>query len=62
LTHLAATKHAFHYLNGSSTLAITYGGNELVIKVYYDADHGASEDRKSISGIVYTLTGGAVSY
>jgi hypothetical protein len=61
-TYLATTKHAFHYLNGSSTLRITYGGDELVMKVYCNADHGASEDRKSISGIAHTLAGGAVSY
>jgi hypothetical protein len=32
------------------------------MKVYCDADHGASEDRKSISGIAHTLASGAVSY
>jgi hypothetical protein len=31
------------------------------MKAYCDANHGASEDRKSISGIVHTLAGGAVS-
>ena len=54
-THLAAAKRVLRYLKGTSTLGITYGGHELIMKAYCDADHGKSEDRKSISGICICL-------
>ena len=63
-THLNIAKHVLKYLNGASDLGITYGDgtDKLLMEAYCDADHGTSEDRKSISGIVHILAGGPVSY
>ena len=38
------------------------GTNGLKMEAYSDADWGASKDRKSISGSLFTLAGGAVSW
>ena len=63
-THLQAAKRVLRYLVGTSTAGITFSGSSgrssEVILGYCDADHGAGEDRKSISGQLFTLAGGAM--
>jgi len=69
-THESVAKRVMRYLNGTSDLGITFdgkvGGNaegaNLVLEGYSDADFAAGEDRKSISGYVFTLANGAVSW
>ena len=62
-THEAAAKRGLRYLAGTETLGITYDGSHgLEMKAYCDADFAAGEDRRSISGMVITLAGGAVSW
>jgi hypothetical protein len=64
--HWTAVKRIFRYLKGTRTLGITYeGSNELnneELNIYCDADWASDSDRKSISGYVITLAGGAVAW
>jgi len=55
-THFQARKRAMRYLQGTQTAGPTYNG-EITgpIQGYCDADYGAAEDRKSISGYVFLL-------
>ena len=62
-THDAAVKRIMRYLKPTANLGITYKGKDgLNLKGYSDADWGAGEDRKSISGYVFILAGGAISW
>lgn len=61
--HITALKHLFRYLKGSPNLGITYGNSDLNLRVYSDADWGNDlTDRKSISGYVCKLGGGAITW
>ena len=61
--HESAAKGVLRYLNGTRNFGITFNGNRgLILEGYKDADWGAGEDRKSISGYVFTLVGSAVSW
>ena len=55
-THFQAGKRAMRYLQGTQTAGPSYNG-EITgpIQGYCDADYGAAEDRKSISGYVFLL-------
>jgi Reverse transcriptase (RNA-dependent DNA polymerase)/Integrase core domain/GAG-pre-integrase domain len=62
-THESAAKRGLRYLSATKDIGITYDGHKgLEMKAYSDADYATGEDRKSISGMVITLGGGAVSY
>jgi hypothetical protein len=67
-THWSAVKHIFRYLKGTIRLVLTYGGDDTEITKdpdltqYVDADHGSNYHRKSISGYVSTIAGGAVAW
>ena len=62
--HQKAAKQGLRYLNGTVEDGITYNGNLGLksLKGWSDANWGAGEDRKSVSGFVFTLAGGAVSW
>ena len=61
--HESAAKRVLRYLNGTRNFGITFDGKRgLILEGYSDADWGAGEDRKSISGYVFTLAGGAISW
>jgi hypothetical protein len=57
-------KKAFRYLQGTKDLMLTYRRSDsLEIKGYSDADYaGDRDDRKSTSGYIFTLVGGAISW
>lgn len=63
-THWTAVKHILRYLKGTLDLGITYredGTNEL--QGFCDSDYaGDQETRKSTSGFIFMLNGGAVSW
>jgi len=60
--HETAAKRSLRYLNGTRHLGICYDGrNGLTLEGYSDADWGAGEDRKSISGFVFLLCGGIIT-
>jgi hypothetical protein len=64
--HWTAVKRVFCYLKGTKDLKLTFGGPKLPqtteLNIFCDADWAANADRKSISGYVFTLAGGAISW
>jgi Reverse transcriptase (RNA-dependent DNA polymerase) len=64
--HWTAIKRIFRYLKGTKYSELVYGGTpELLndrINFYCDADWASDLDRKSISGYVVTIAGGAVAW
>ncbi|CUA78310.1 Retrovirus-related Pol polyprotein from transposon TNT 1-94 [Rhizoctonia solani] len=63
--HITMVKQIYKYLRGTLDLGITYNGNkdQLMPIGYTDADWGQNIlDRRSISGQIYILAGGAVSW
>jgi len=61
--HEKATKHALRYLNGTIDQGITFNGNlGFKLECWSDANWGGEEGRESVSGFVFTIAGGAVSY
>ena len=64
--HWTAVKRIFRYLKGTRHHMLTYGGPDDFItqdmNIYCDSDWAADLDRKSISGYVITIGGGAVSW
>jgi hypothetical protein len=65
--HWTAVKRIFRYLKYTRTNALTYGGDDDLlsedINIFCDADWASdATDRKSISGFVLTMAGGAISW
>lgn len=62
--HITAVKRVFRYLNGTRSLGITYGRSpDITLSGYTDADWGQDpSDRKSVSGYVFSISGGAISW
>ena len=62
--HITAVKRVFRYLNGTHTLGLTYQSDDANTLIgYTDADWASSPvDHRSISGYIYTLAGGAISW
>ena len=59
--HWIAIKHILKYLRRTKDYILMYSGDELVPVSYTDSDFILDKDlRKSISGHVFTLGGGAV--
>ena len=63
--HWTAVKRIFRYLKGTADHVLTYGGErnagtELIR--YTNADWGSNAHRRSISGYVFTLGGGAIAW
>ena len=69
-THWRAVKHLLRYLRGTARYSITYTGvagdsgrTPPVMSCYGDADYaGCVDDRKSVTGYVVTLSGGAINW
>lgn len=64
IDHWKMVKKALRYTQGTKGLMLTYRRTDsLEIEEYSDADFaGDVDDRKSTSGYVFTLAGGAVSW
>jgi hypothetical protein len=65
--HLLAAKHVLRYLRGTPGLGITFGGGQggspLSVRGFSDADWaGNLDNRRSTSGYVFMLNGGAISW
>jgi len=64
--HWTAVKRIFRYLKGTRNYALTYGGDDIELNqdlnIFCDADWASSHDRKSTSGYVITIAGGAVAW
>jgi hypothetical protein len=66
--HVVALKHLMRYLRGTVNKRITYIGtgsvdSQLALIGYCDADWGQRlDDRRSVTGYVFKLAGGAISW
>ena len=62
--HWCATKRILRYINGTIEMGILYKGESITeLVAYTDSDFaGDLNDRKSTSGFVFLLAGGAVSW
>jgi hypothetical protein len=64
-THWSAVKRVFRYLKKTSDYKLTYGGEDVSDELigYTDADWASDPNtRKSTSGYVYMLGGGAITW
>ena len=62
IEHWKLAKKVLWYLQGTKGLMLTYRrSNSLHIEGYTDSDY-AGDDRKSTSGYIFTLAGGAISW
>jgi hypothetical protein len=60
--HWEAMKRIFHYLKGTRELSLVYGGRKEDLQGWVDADGASQEHRRAISGYVFMVDGGAVSW
>jgi len=61
--HKKAAKQGLRYLRGTVDEGITYNGSlGMKLKCWSDANWGGEEGRESVSGFVFTMAGGAVTY
>ena len=65
--HWTAVKRVFRYLKYTRTHKLTYGGDDDILNadfnIFCDADWASdTTNRKSVSGYVITMAGGAVSW
>jgi hypothetical protein len=60
--HWEAVKRIFRYLAGTRDLELTYGGERHDLMGYTDADGASQEHRHAISGHVFLIDGGAISW
>jgi len=64
--HWTAVKRLLRYLKGTKNYKLTYGrSDELLhneLSIYCDVDWASEGDRKSISGYVVTIAGGAIAW
>lgn len=61
--HCVAAKHCLRYIAGTRDKGITYRRGDITPWGYTDADWGSSpDDRRSVSGFVFLMAGGAVSW
>lgn len=63
VTHWQAAKGVLRYIAGTKNYGIIFGGNGLNLEAYCDADYAGDIDtRRSTTGYVFTLSGGAISW
>ena len=63
--HWQAVKWILRYLRGTSSVGLLYGGvdGDIFLRVYCDSDYVGDRDaRKSVSGYVFTLGIGSISW
>ena len=61
--HWEVVKGILRYLKATKNMRICYGSQELSVKGFTDSDYaGDLDNRRSTSGYVFTLAGGAVSW
>ena len=63
VSHWSAAKRVLRYLKGTSDLGISYQLGDGTVTGYVDADYGGSmDDRRSFTGYVFIMNGGAVTW
>ena len=60
--HWEAVKRIFRYLSGTKNWKLTYGTTDNGLEGYTDADGSSQEHRHAISGYVFLVNGGAISW
>jgi hypothetical protein len=61
--HWSAAKSVLRYLAGTTDYGITFGGGDINVRGYCDADYAGDVDtRRSTTGYVFMLNGGAISW
>jgi len=60
--HWEAVRKIFQYLKGTKDWKLVYGGEKRELTGYVDADGASQEHRRAISGYVFMIDGGAVSW
>jgi hypothetical protein len=60
--HVTALKRIFAYLKGTFDYELVIGGGDTVHLGFCDADGHSTEGRHAVSGYVFTLGGGAISW
>jgi len=61
--HWNTIKRILKYINGTLDVVLCYGGSKFTIRGYIDSDFvGDLEKRKSTTGYVFIIAGGAVSW
>jgi hypothetical protein len=60
--HWDAVKRVFHYLAGTKDLQLMYGGEQHDLIRYMDADRASQPHRHAISGHMFLIDGGAISW
>ena len=61
-THWEAVKRVFRYLLGTKNWRLTYGNTDNGLEGYTDADGSSQKHRHAISGYVFLMNGGAISW
>jgi transposase InsO family protein len=63
VVHFQAAKGVLRYLAATADYTLSFGGTDLNLCGYSDADFAADVDtRRSVTGYVFTLGGGAISW
>ena len=60
--HWEAVKRILRYLKGMLGWEITYGTKVMDLQGYTDADGSTNEDRHAVSGYVFLIDGGSISW
>jgi len=60
--HWDAVKQIYRYLAGTRDLWLTYGETRRVLEGYANVDGSMTEDRRAVSGYMFLIDGGAVSW
>ncbi|RDB21868.1 Retrovirus-related Pol polyprotein from transposon TNT 1-94 [Hypsizygus marmoreus] len=60
--HWEAVKRIFRYLLGTKDLELVYGAEQKGLEGFVDADGASQDHRRAISGYVFLVDGGAVSW
>ena len=61
--HWIAVKYILKYLRRTKDLFLLYGGEDLQLRAYTDSSFQSDpDDYKSVSGFMFTLNGGAISW
>ena len=61
-THWEAAKRIFWYLKGTKDLELVYGGVRKELEGFTNADGASQDHRCAISGYVFMIDGGAMSW
>jgi hypothetical protein len=62
MVHWKVAKRVVSYLKGTRDWSLTYGLSPVEISGFVDADGNMQEDRRAVTGFVFVIDGGAVTW